>query len=188
MKTEQHSLGPPDWLNARIVPPLTVLERPLAASWRASAGPGRELAGTWCRDARGDTRLDYDDPPRISRLWKPATHTMAWLSHADRTVRIALGKPKFPAPDRWAPTRPWRFSFSAERRVIHGLDCARVELSPPPIGVVRDELWAAPEWGLVLLDVLETAEFQHRWEITELDRSEPQQEIFIWPADYRRLD
>lgn len=167
-------VGLQNWLNGRIVSPLTVLERPLAASWRASAGPGRELAGTWRRDAMGDSRLDYDDPPRISRLWDPATHTMAWLSHADPTVRIAVGDPTFPALDRWAPTRPWRFSFTAERRVIHGLDCARVELSPPPIGVVRDELWAAPEWGLVLLDVLETAQFQHRWEITELDRSAPQ--------------
>ncbi|MGH9471331.1 MAG: hypothetical protein ACRD1M_01170 [Terriglobales bacterium] len=115
---------------------------------------------------------------------------MAWLSHEERTARVNMGVPIYPRLHEWVPAEPCDFEFTDERRAIHGLDCARVALHPlePPMAALRDELWAAPEWGLVLLDDREASEASRSWEIIDLQRREPDARIFEFQAEYRRLE
>ncbi|MGH9542876.1 MAG: hypothetical protein ACRD2H_13470 [Terriglobales bacterium] len=178
------------WIEPRITPPLSVAGRCVVARWRAASGSGEELFGFWQRDTHGNSRVDYGDPPQISRIWLADRLIMAWLSHEERTARVNMGVPIYPRLHEWVPAEPCDFEFTDERRAIHGLDCARVALHPlePPMAALRDELWAAPEWGLVLLDDREASEASRSWEIIDLQRREPDARIFEFQAEYRRLE
>lgn len=178
-------------LDPRVAPPLNVFGRPIAVEWRVSRNGGSRWRGSLRRDALGNCRVDYGRPASVSRLWRPAAGAMTWLSHRERTARICKGAGLIPQLDDWAANGGWAFRFGDERRIIGGLDCVRVHVRAARAmshGAARDEVWVAPEWGLVLLEELESARERWRWEILALERVAAPPEAFEIPAGYTLVD
>lgn len=147
--------------------------------------------GRWLHDGEGRFRIDYFDPPELSRIWLPAEATLAWLLHPEKTARIEVVRPIFPRVSAWSPNGRWTFSFTGDSRDILGIACQRVlidAIEPSPASILRDELWASSSQGLVLLDVVKTEGEEREWALVHLAPGEPEPAAFVIPGGYRRIE
>jgi hypothetical protein len=155
-----------------------------------------QFRGKFYRDRNGNTRTDYfDASPRgdsiaVSMLWSPHGKTVTFVSFAERTVQRLQG-PRFPAEDKWMPAGKFALKPTNDERTIYGLECKRVFLQPIQTQLTEDaqgELWVAFDWGLVMLDVMEMAGEELRWEVVRVDRIEPEASVFNVPEGFTGKD
>ncbi len=187
-------------LMPRVRAPLTVLDRPVLAAFRTtrttiSAGGRNEsvrVRGMFYRSRNGNTCTDYfntqvpGDSVSMRVLWNARRKVMSFISFADRTV-ASSETPTSPGEHDWMPSGPFVMKAANERKTVHGLECQRVVLvaipgEPPHTS--HDESWVAFDWGLVLMDVSETGTEEQRWEITRVDKIEPEASRFEIPEGF----
>jgi len=185
----------------RVRAPLTVLNKPIVVEFRSTRSKKltdsrmvveAELRVMFYRDRDGKTRTDYFDSssrgegPAVSILWDPQGKAVTFVSFADRTVQVMVN-PMSPSERDWMPAGPFVLKFTNDQRTIRELECKRVDILPIPghtIEETKDEIWVALDWGIVMLDVTETAAEQLRWEVVRVERLAPEPSVFRVPEGF----
>jgi hypothetical protein len=192
------------YILSRVRPPLTIVEKPLMASFlhstKSSVGSGKigEEIRVYVRSYRnkdGDTRTDLCTDSlgnKISAaiLWRASSHESAMISFDERQIFKAT-RPCYPSETAWLPDEQWKLKNTNEQKVIHDLVCNRVLLEPGNEAEekpLKSECWVSYELGLVVLDIVEFSNKSSRWEVIDVQQVEPAISFEIEvPQDFTQL-
>lgn len=165
----------------RLVPPLSILDRPVVAESILLHSTMPLLAVSFRRNTEGVTRTGYGalgQAPTSILIWSPSEHSSTQYDLTTGTVGT-IQNPTFPEESEWTIRGPFAQRDTTGRRQRYGLEWLGVHVSTlAPEVLLTDSLcWLSREFGLILEDTAASPEGELSWLLTSLRLEEPRDDL-----------